>query len=385
MKSTLNRKLTIGGFLAFALTKDTLNPILSHKYGDFLRFSPLRSPIKGLSSRLQKISLRIFLTHFQPLATPFDMILASFRPPAHPPFRDSDEEEENSYAVSERSPCQIAAQTAALPSRQSAHLCRETAPYPSAHHLPTIKTATPSIVGYTAKEAAQGKFLIIGAQFEDVQSGKMPINGLITGVQGVDYDDNSTFVTTAAQIQIPFDGAYKTYYYLNDGYDLVKDDGTTAPGWCDGAGNLVDAEFTPGVAVWFKSVPADGSATVAGAVSDVSYKTVDCPIGFALRANTFPVTVELNTSAITSEDIVGANYDDESQFVNTAPQIQIPYDGAYRTYYYLNDGYDLVKDDGTTAPGWCDGAGNLVNTTIPAGQGFWTKGVTGTFTLKFTK
>ena len=241
------------------------------------------------------------------------------------------------------------------------------------------------IVGYTAKEAAQGKFLIIGAQFEDVQSGKMPINGLITGVQGVDYDDNSTFVTTAAQIQIPFDGAYKTYYYLNDGYDLVKDDGTTAPGWCDGAGNLVDAEFTPGVAVWFKSVPADGSATVAGAVSDVSYKTVDCPIGFALRANTFPVTVELNTSAITSEDIVGANYDDESQFVNTAPQIQIPYDGAYRTYYYLNDGYDLVKDDGTTAPGWCDGAGNLVNTTIPAGQGFWTKGVTGTFTLKFTK
>ena len=242
-----------------------------------------------------------------------------------------------------------------------------------------------SVVGYTAKEAAQGKFLIIGAQFEDVQSGKMPINGLITGVQGVDYDDNSTFVTTAAQIQIPFDGAYKTYYYLNDGYDLVKDDGTTAPGWCDGAGNLVDAEFTPGVAVWFKSVPADGSATVAGAVSDVSYKTVDCPIGFALRANTFPVTVELNTSAITSEDIVGANYDDESQFVNTAPQIQIPYDGAYRTYYYLNDGYDLVKDDGTTAPGWCDGAGNLVNTTIPAGQGFWTKGVTGTFTLKFTK
>ena len=111
----------------------------------------MRSPIKGLSSRLQKISLRIFLTHFQPLATPFDMILASFRPPAHPPFRDSDEEEENSYAVSERSPCQIAAQTAALPSRQSAHLCRETAPYPSAHHLPTIKTATPSIVGYQQK------------------------------------------------------------------------------------------------------------------------------------------------------------------------------------------------------------------------------------------
>ncbi len=241
------------------------------------------------------------------------------------------------------------------------------------------------IVGYTAKEAEQGKFLIIGAQFEGVTDGSMKINGLVTGVEGVNYDDDELFRTTAAQIQIPITGGYRTYYYLNDGYDLEKDDGTTAPGWCDGAGNLVDAEFTPGVAAWFKSVPADGSATVSGAVSEENQKTVDCPEGFALRANTFPVTITLNTASMTSENIVGVDYDDDEAFRNTASQIQIPITGGYRTYYYLNDGYDLVKDDGTTAPGWCDGAGNLADATIPAGQGFWTKGVTGAFTLKFTK
>src|SRR5574344_2250706 len=36
--------------------------------------------------------------------------------------------------------------------RSSAHLCRETAPYPSAYHLSAIKCATPSIVGYTISE-----------------------------------------------------------------------------------------------------------------------------------------------------------------------------------------------------------------------------------------
>lgn len=263
------------------------------------------------------------------------------------------------------------------------------APHPPPGHLPPgsppWKVAPASVVGYTAKEAEQGKFLIIGAQFEGVTDGTMKINGLVTGVEGVDYDDDEVFRTTAAQIQVPVPGGYTIYYYLNDGYDLVKDDGTTAPGWCDGAGNLIEAEFTPGVAAWFKSVPADGSATIAGAVANERYKTVDCPVGFALRANTFPVTTTLNTTGMTSEDIVGVDYDDDEAFRNTASQIQVPVTGGYTIYYYLNDGYDLEKDDGTTAPGWCDGAGNLVSTAIPAGQGFWTKGVTGAFTLKFTK
>ena len=249
---------------------------------------------------------------------------------------------------------------------------------------PPRKVAPASVVGYTSNSATQGKFYIIGAQFEDVSAGGIPINGVLSGVEGVDYDDAFAFITTAAQIQIPDGGGYKTYYYLNDGYDLEKDDGTTAAGWCDSDGNLTTDEITPGVAMWFKSVPSDGMATIAGAVSDASYKTVDCPQNFALRTQVFPVVTALNGSAMTSEDIKGVDYDDAFTFITTASQIQVPDGGGYKTYYYLNDGYDLEKDDGTTAAGWCDSDGNLTTDTIPAGQGFWTKGVSGAFTLKFT-
>jgi hypothetical protein len=35
--------------------------------------------------------------------------------------------------------------------------------------------------------------------------------------------------------------------------------------------------------------------------------------------------------------------------------------------------------------GWADLNGNLVESVIPAMQGFWTKGVSGVFTLTFNK
>jgi len=242
-------------------------------------------------------------------------------------------------------------------------------------------------VGYTSKEAAQGKFLIIGAQFEGVADGNMKINDLVSGVQGVDYDNENAFQTTAAQIQIPITGGYDIYYYLNDGwYQDAQGNDAYKAGWCDQYGVLVDDEFTPGVAAWFKSVPGDGTATVSGAVSEESAKTVDCPAGFALRANTFPITVTLNTAAMTSEDIVGVDYDSGNVFQSTAPQIQIPIPGGYEIYYYLNDGwYQDAQGNDAYKAGWCDQYGVLSSDTISAGQGFWTKGVTGTFTLKFTK
>ena len=248
----------------------------------------------------------------------------------------------------------------------------------------TFGIESSNIVGYTTKEAAQGKFIILGAQFKGVKGGTK-INDLISGVVGVDYDTDNVFQSTAAQIQVPKAGGYDTYYYLNDGYDLVKDDGTTAPGWCDMGGNLVDVDLVPGIAVWAKSVLSDASINVSGAVSDDDTADVDCPTSFALRANVFPIAVALNGGGMTSADIVGVNYDESNAFQSTAAQIQVPKAGGYDTYYYLNDGYDLVKDDGTTAPGWCDMGGNLATGTIPAAQGFWTKGVTGAFTLTFTR
>ena len=243
-----------------------------------------------------------------------------------------------------------------------------------------------NVVGYTVKDAVQGKFLIIGAGFEAVKGGTA-INDIVSGVQGVDFGDGTTFSMTAAQIQIPNGIGYDTYYYLNDGwFDDGTEEGDVKPGWCDIAGNLVDAEITPGIAAWFKSVPSDGSATVAGAVPADATKDVDCPTGFALRANTFPTAITLNTDKMTSANIVGVDFGDGTTFSAEAVQIQIPNGVGYDTYYYLNDGwFDDGTEEGAVKPGWCDIAGNLVDAEISAGQGFWTKGVTGAFTLTFKK
>ena len=245
-----------------------------------------------------------------------------------------------------------------------------------------------NIVGYTQKDAAQGKFLIIGAGFEAVKGGTA-INDIVSGVEGVDYGDGIEFVNLAAQIQVPNAlGGYDIYYYLNDGwFDDGSEEGDVKAGWSDGSGNLIDAELTPGVAAWFKSVPADGSATIAGAVpADVS-KSIDCPTGFALRANAFPTQIALNSDKVTATGIVGVDFGDGIEFVNLAPQLQVPNAlGGYDIYYYLNDAwFDDGSEEGDVTAGWSDGSGNLVDAVIPAGQGFWTKGVTGAFTLTFTK
>ena len=243
-----------------------------------------------------------------------------------------------------------------------------------------------NIVGYTAKDAAQGKFLILGAGFEQVD-GSMHVNGLVSGVDGVDYDEMDAFMSTAAQIQVPnAAGGYTVLYYLNDGwFDDNGKDGYKA-GWCDGYGVISDLEVTPGVAFWFKSVPGDASATVAGAVPSSEAIDVSCPENFALRANPFPVEVAVNGEKFASNDIIGVDYDDKDAFMSTAAQIQVPNAaGGYTVLYYLNDGW--FDDNGTDGykAGWCDGYGVLSDLVIPAGQGIWTKGVTGKFTLTFTK
>ena len=253
--------------------------------------------------------------------------------------------------------------------------------------VPAGHGRTESIVGYTSKEAVKGKFLIVGAQFDAVKGGRA-INDLVSGVQGVDFDDAKTWKTTAAQIQIPSTSGYDVYYYLNDGwYDNGTTDGDYKAGWCDGDGNIADREIDSMVAFWFKSVPSDATATIAGAVpSSKEAVDVDCPENFALRANAFPKAVALNSDAMQTVGITGVDYDDQNVWKANASQIQIPSTTGYAVYYYLNDGwYDNGTTDGDYKAGWCDGDGNIVNDVIPAGQGFWTKGTTGAFKLLFTK
>jgi hypothetical protein len=243
-----------------------------------------------------------------------------------------------------------------------------------------------NIVGYTRKAVEQGVFEIIAAQFEDM-AGTTKLNSLISGVEGVDFDYDDAFLKTAAQIQIPNGAGYATYYYLNDAwYADGSSGGATKPGWADKGGNLVDVDVTPGVAMWFKCPTAAATPTVSGAVSGDAQKAVDCPLGFALRANTYPIAITLNGTQMTSADLVGVDFDYDDLFLKTASQIQVPNGVSYTTYYYLNDAwYADGTPAGATKPGWADKGGNLVDATILAMQGFWTKGVSGAFTLTFNK
>ena len=237
------------------------------------------------------------------------------------------------------------------------------------------------IVGYTTKDAPQGKFLILTAPFNNLYAGEKVINGLIGGVEGVDYDDDNLWRITAAQIQVPSEkGGYKTYFYLNDGW-VSKD--VYKPGWCDNFGNIADDAITPMLGFWFKSVPGAATAKCSGNVPTNRQASISSPAVFALRGNAFPAPIELNSESMTmtAEGINGVDYDTDNIWRTTAPQIQVPSEkGGYKTYFYLNDGW---VSEGVYKPGWCDAFGNIVADVIKTGQGFWTKGVTGPFKLVF--
>ena len=106
-------------------------------------------------------------------------------------------------------------------------------------------------MGYATDTLAQNKFTIKAIQFEDVASGKVDANTVLSGFTGVYYDDAFAFQLTAPQIQVQAKGGgYNKYYYLNDAY---IDDATTKPGWADGDGNYVEPQIAVGSGFWVKS------------------------------------------------------------------------------------------------------------------------------------
>jgi len=252
--------------------------------------------------------------------------------------------------------------------------------------------------------------MILGAQFEQV-TGSTKINGLITGLVPVEWDEQEAFTKTAPQIQIPnAQGGYTVRYYLKDGWYMtgkqVWDEGEGAmvdewaqkDGWCDEYLLLVDDEYTPGEAMWLKSVETKSDANVAGQVPTTSSDSIDCPANFALRANIYPMPITLNTDAMKETGIAAVEWDEQEAFVKTAPQIQIPNaQGGYTVRYYLKDGWYMtgkqvwdpgegaMVDEWAQKDGWCDEYLLLVDDVIPAAQGFWTKGVGSEFTLTFKK
>lgn len=247
-----------------------------------------------------------------------------------------------------------------------------------------------NVVGYANKAVPANTFVQAGAQFFDVASDTLDLSKVVTGLVGVDFDEAYAFEATAPHIQVVgLDGKPTKYYYLNDGwYDNGTPDGDFKPGWCDGFGNIVDLVIEEGAGFWYKS-SVDGNFTGAGAVMAETSGSVTAPNGvFAIKANVFPIAVNLNDATqVEFPNIKGVDFDEAYAFEGTAPHIQVVgLDGKPTKYYYLNDGwYDNGTPDGDFKAGWCDGFGNIADPIIEAQQGFWVKAMGGDLEFVFKR
>ena len=118
----------------------------------------------------------------------------------------------------------------------------------------------------------------------------------------------------------------------------------------------------------------------------VGYASKDTPAAtFAIYSAPFEaVAGGTDVNTLLSTGVSGVDYAEDAYL--TAAQIQVPNASGYTTLYYFNDGwYDDGTEEGALKAGWCDSDGYIVDATIPVMQGFWTKGVTGAFTLTFVK
>ena len=267
-----------------------------------------------------------------------------------------------------------------------------------------------NIVGYTTKDAPQAIFRLAGVPFEGTD-GSLNVNDILPYSTTIEADDAGAFMATAPQIQIQkADGGYTTYYFVNNALYLDADgEAATKPGWVDMFGVLAtpelfaeelvagDGNVTPGAAIWFKDPTAPGKLLAAGAVIAEDIE-IDCPAGFRLRANAFPMDLQINdVTQVTFSGMADVAADEAGAFIATAPQIQIQKaDGGYNTYYYVNNALYL-DDAGEPAEkaGWVDMFGVLATPELFAEElvagdgvakvahGMWTKGVSQSFMMTF--
>ena len=282
-----------------------------------------------------------------------------------------------------------------------------------------------NIVGYSTRSMPANKFRMLSMPWETID-GSVNINKIMPYQSNVTVDwvaigdgdvEIEQYFAVAPQVQVQIisgaaEGAYRTYYYINNAYvgdDPDTGDIITKAGWCDASGVYVDGiadtdgdgSITPGVSVWFKdpSVVEATPVTGSGAVPSEDV-TINCPDKFRLRAPGFPVVLNINnTEEVQFIDIdgsievdwvaIGDGDKEIEEYFAIAPQIQVQItsgaaEGAYRTYYYIKNAYvgdDPDTGDLITRAGWCDASGVYVDGIaetdgdgkVPVNGAFWTK------------
>ena len=225
-------------------------------------------------------------------------------------------------------------------------------------------------MGYTTVTAKQDAWLLTAVQFEGVDGNDVKLSDLVSGeFVGVDFDDAFEFIDTAPHIMVPKADGYSDFFYINFEGDTF---------WFDNDAGGPD-EGTPiaaGTGIWFKQSGADCGVTFAGQViSDSSVPMTVDKDEWSMIANPYPMVCAV--SGITYDGIVGVDFDDAFEFIETAPHMMVPKADGYSDFFYINfEGASFWFDN--------DAGGPDEGATIPVGSGFWFKAATDV-TITFTK
>ena len=248
-----------------------------------------------------------------------------------------------------------------------------------------VAVESANVVGVTTVNATQGKFYMIGAQFEDVGGGEMSIQDFVTGnFVGVDFDGTAfSHVQTAPNLQVWTPSGYISVFYLNDAYDTVnstEQNDVFVPGWADMGGDLVTDMVEAGMAAWFKDGNEACTLNIKGQVLGTDGTIQTTANKFYMIANPYPVETAINSANIDWDGIAGVDFDGTAfTHTQTAPNLQVWTPSGYISVFYLNDAYDTVnstEQNDVFVPGWADMGGDLVTDTLPIGYACWFKAAT---------
>ena len=230
-----------------------------------------------------------------------------------------------------------------------------------------------NIVGYEKLTIPANAMTIKGVQFKTVGDTQ---NDVVT-LQSIVPDGYSELGSDWIMIWDPSTRQYTDAYYWGESaeggvYSSPDDDAEClGPGWGDGDQTVIDITLDHGQGFWTKSV-AGGTLTVSGEVSDNNSVTVPAN-AMTLVTSTYPGELDIQNIVPTGYSELGSDW------------IMV-WDASTRQYtdaYYWGESaeggvYSSPDDDAEClGPGWGDGDQTVINITLTAGQGFWTKSVAG--------